>query len=435
MTRRFGYLLSGLVAVVLLGSCLGDPTGLGSRAGMFGLAPRFASLLADALVDVAAVRILVTLPGSNTTALDTAVTFPAGQDSIAVRLTVPMNSPSVDFILRLAMTNPAGDTVFRAGPSPLRLSTTPGSAPVAAPTLVYVGVGASATGVRFVNPPSALSFGQSVTLVAEAFDAQGAAIPGTPIGFVLANPADSVRAVIPDPKTGLMTARAVRGTVNVRAELLTGPSATRTVTIQPVAAGVVAQSGGGQSGTVGAALAQPFVARVRAADSLGVAGVPVQFEVLSGGGTLNRLVDTTDANGDARATLTLGTGIGAQSARVVVPSLGGATASFAATAVAGAATSLAFVVQPTNSVSAVVIAPPITVRALDQFGNLATAFTGSVTVALLNNPSAAVIGGTVTRAAVAGVATFYDVTVTGVGTGITMGATSGALTAGPKRRA
>ncbi len=429
MKRHLGTLVSCLAAATLVGSCLGEPTGLGARVGALAVAPRFASLFANALVDVAAVRLVLSRPNATVATLDTVVAFQTGADSIALTLTVPMDGASLDFVLRIAVTNPQGDTVFRAGPIPVRVSMTRLAFRIVRPDLIYVGTGANAASVRFVNPPLALNFGQTGTLVAEALDGQGVVIPRTPIGFALVNPADTVRATIADPAIGSIVARSLRGSVQVRAVLLTGPSVTHTIIIQPTASTVIAQSGGGQSGAAGLALTQPFVARVRAADGLGVQGVPVNFEVLTGGGTLSRLVDTTDVNGDARAVLTVGTVPGAQSARAVVPSLGGATVSFAATAVAGAATNLVFGVAPSNVSSGAIMVPAVTVRARDQFGNDAASFVGSVTLALLNNPLGAVLGGTLTRTAVAGVATLNDLALSGLGTGITIRATSGALTA------
>lgn len=426
MKRIVGTLTGCLVAAVLLGSCVGEPTGPGARVGALAIAPRYANLMANAIVDVSAIRIQLLEPETNATVVDTTVAFPVGVDSVAIRLTVPLET-GLDFLLVLAMTDAAGDTVFRAGPIPVRVSSSPFAVRVAEPLLTYVGTGANATAVRFVNPPLALTFGATATLLAEALDAQGTVIPGTPIGFELVNPADSTRLSITDERAGTIVARSLRGIVPVRAVLATGQTAQHAIAVQPVAQNVIAQSGSAQTGTVGLALAQPLVARVRAADGLGVQGVPVNFEVLTGGGSLSRLVDTTDANGDARSTLTLGAAPGVQTARAVVPSLGGATASFSATAVVGAATQLVFGVQPVSTTSGAVLAPAVTVRARDALGNDVTSFTGNVTIALLNNPSGAVLGGTLTRAAVAGVATFNDLALAGLGTGITMRATSGAL--------
>ena len=70
----------------------------------------------------------------------------------------------------------------------------------------------------------------------------------------------------------------------------------------------------------------------------------------------------------------------------------------------------------------------VTVDAPDSYGNVAPTFNGDVTLALANNPSGATLGGTLTVAAVNGVATFSDLTLDKLGSGYTFTATSGSLT-------
>ena len=65
-------------------------------------------------------------------------------------------------------------------------------------------------------------------------------------------------------------------------------------------------SGQGQDGTPGAALAAPFIVEVRDQRDEAFAGVPVAFTVTSGGGSLSNTTGTTNANGWAQTTLTLG---------------------------------------------------------------------------------------------------------------------------------
>ena len=69
---------------------------------------------------------------------------------------------------------------------------------------------------------------------------------------------------------------------------------------------LVKVSGEGQIGTVGAALANPFVVKVQDQNRRGYAGLPVTFSVTAGGGSLSALTDTTDATGQAETILTLG---------------------------------------------------------------------------------------------------------------------------------
>ena len=90
-------------------------------------------------------------------------------------------------------------------------------------------------------------------------------------------------------------------------------------------------SGDNQQGNTGAALAQPFVVEVRDGDSVMFAGVPVTFSVTAGGGTLNATSTTTDANGRAQSTLTLGNNAGTNTVRVSAQGVS-QTATFTATA-------------------------------------------------------------------------------------------------------
>jgi hypothetical protein len=66
----------------------------------------------------------------------------------------------------------------------------------------------------------------------------------------------------------------------------------------------------------------------------------------------------------------------------------------------------------------------VEVAALDSLGNLNTNFSGNVTLAIANNPGNSTLGGTLTVAAVAGVADFNDVTLDKPGTGYTLQATA-----------
>src|SRR2546428_10155792 len=66
------------------------------------------------------------------------------------------------------------------------------------------------------------------------------------------------------------------------------------------------------------------------------------------------------------------------------------------------------------------ISPAVKVRALDAFGNVATGFTGAVTLALGSNAGGSTLSGTTAVAAAGGVATFFDLSVNKTGTGYTL---------------
>ena len=77
-------------------------------------------------------------------------------------------------------------------------------------------------------------------------------------------------------------------------------------------------SGDSQSGTAGDALANPFVVEVKNADGETIEGVPVAFSVTAGGGRLSATSATTDRNGRAQTTLTLGSQRGVNSVQASV---------------------------------------------------------------------------------------------------------------------
>jgi hypothetical protein len=111
----------------------------------------------------------------------------------------------------------------------------------------------------------------------------------------------------------------------------------------------------------------------------------------------------------------------------VAPGLTGATS--AAFSVVGIVDPvLMFDVQPNGTVAGAVIAPAVQVAARDPLGNVYTSFTGSVTLALGTNPGGGALTGTTTRQAVAGVATFNDLSIDQPGSGYALVAVSAGMT-------
>src|SRR2546426_693857 len=94
----------------------------------------------------------------------------------------------------------------------------------------------------------------------------------------------------------------------------------------------------------------------------------------------------------------------------------------------GTATQFAFTQQPSATVAGATISPAVQVTAVDPGGNPVPTFTGSITVALGNNPGGSTLGGTTPVAAVNGVATFADLSLNKTGTGYTLTASARRLT-------
>lgn len=85
-------------------------------------------------------------------------------------------------------------------------------------------------------------------------------------------------------------------------------------------AAVVVVSGNNQSGIAGAVLANPLVVRVNNSDGDALSNVSVTWTVVSGGGSVASATSTTNAQGQASMTYTLGAAAGANSVRAAVTS-------------------------------------------------------------------------------------------------------------------
>jgi hypothetical protein len=107
--------------------------------------------------------------------------------------------------------------------------------------------------------------------------------------------------------------------------------------------------------------------------------------------------------------------------------LSGATSS-AFNITVGAAANLAFLVQPSNANGGATISPAVQVEIQDAGGNRVTAANNSITLAFDVNPKNGSLGGTTSRAAVSGVATFNDLTVDSAAAGYTLTAAASGLT-------
>jgi hypothetical protein len=172
----------------------------------------------------------------------------------------------------------------------------------------------------------------------------------------------------------------------------------------PVATTLTANSATSLSGTVGIAVATPPSVLVRDQNGNPMPGVPVGFNVASGGGSATGIAAVTNSSGVATVTSwTLGTTVGANT---LVASTGSLTPiTFTATAVAGAAASItktAGDAQTATAGTAVAVPPSVTVK--DANGNVVagasvtfsvTAGGGSVTggTQTTNSSGVATVGG------------------------------------------
>src|SRR4029077_1045227 len=112
----------------------------------------------------------------------------------------------------------------------------------------------------------------------------------------------------------------------------------------------------------------------------------------------------------------VGTGYTLTAAATGLPTV--ASAPF--TIAAGGAARLVFSVQPSSTTAGASITPAVQVTAQDGQGNTATAFTGTVTLAIGTNAGGGTLSGTTAVAAVGGVATFPGLSVNKAGAGYTL---------------
>ena len=102
------------------------------------------------------------------------------------------------------------------------------------------------------------------------------------------------------------------------------------------------------------------------------------------------------------------------------------TTSTAFNVTAGTASKLAFTVQPSNVTAGSAISTTVSIE--DSLGNVVTSASNSITMAIGTNPSSGTLSGTLTVAAVNGVASFSTLNINNAGTGYTLSASAGGLT-------
>jgi hypothetical protein len=227
--------------------------------------------------------------------------------------------------------------------------------------------------------------------------------------------------------TNSYTLGASTGSEGVSASVagVTTPAAFSFTATAAAPASIAIVSGDAQTGRVNESLADPLAVRVTDAAGNGVTGATVNWTATNG--TLPT-TSTTDADGKASNTLTLGTAVGPAAAKASIgTAASGSSVTFAAIVTPGVVAKLEYTSQPANATAGVALG---TIRvALRDFGGNPTIAVNPVTIALGSNTGAATITGTLTRNAVNGVATFDDLKIDHAGTGYTLVATSGSLSA------
>ena len=210
---------------------------------------------------------------------------------------------------------------------------------------------------------------------------------------------------------------------------LTGATSTA-FTVNPGAAAALVVNAAPTTAQSGVILApQPAVRLVDAlGNTVATTGTTITASLAAGGATLGGTLTANTVSGVATFTNLVLTGTaGSYSLSFASAGLTG-VASGPIALTAGTPAALAFVQQPSTVTAGNAIAPPVTVRVVDGAGNTVTTANNTVTVAIGTNPGGSTLGGTVSVAAVSGVATFANLSLNRSGAGYTLTAAATGLT-------
>jgi fibronectin-binding autotransporter adhesin len=244
-----------------------------------------------------------------------------------------------------------------------------------------------------------LLYGGNVTLRAALYDMSNNYIADVPVLWSMTNSvfASSTMSVASGTGSATMTftPTAIGTTVFQATYVGTDTDVTKisdvtgavSVTTTQVPTSVVMYSGNSQAVTVGATLPQSLTILLKDALGLPLSGTSMTFYVVSGGGAIvGAAVQTTDSNGFASASVSVGTTAGQNEFKAYVTSNPSVTmtSSFIATGLAGPVTQMVFTTQPacTDYTKVFSVTPVLVLR--DVYNNI-TSSSGTVDIA--TNPS------------------------------------------------
>lgn len=129
----------------------------------------------------------------------------------------------------------------------------------------------------------------------------------------------------------------------------------------------VSPASNGQVGVAGQPLAQPIVVHVADQDGASAVNALVTWTVVGSGGSVSSATSTTDVNGNASVTWTLGQTVGTDS--LIASIVSGASVTITATVTNGAATTITKTSGDGQSIAAGTTSAPLVIQLVDQFGN------------------------------------------------------------------
>lgn len=351
-------------ALLALTAACGSAATDGSGPGMAALAlvPEYPADFAPGTLNLVVdeIRIRAIRPPSEWI-LDTAVAFPATASSVTVRAQVPLKArvERLEVVLELW----AGPLLIFSGSRMLDVAEGAPTGPAPAIPLTYRGPGAETRVIQITPRDTVLRPGQAYSFGVHAGDGNG-----QPLGDVYVAWSVSQGSGATVTPAGVLTGPPTRGSAMLHARAATGARDSTRIWFAPEPSDIVAHAGGGQRGEVGEAMPAPVVARVFAADGLGVPGIPVRFATGSPGAAVADEVVITDAEGFARTAVTLGTRVGLQFYSATVLGLG--NAGYAMVADVGPA-AIIHIVRGNGQEAApgTSVGIPLEVVVTDRFGN------------------------------------------------------------------
>jgi hypothetical protein len=258
-----------------------------------------------------------------------------------------------------------------------------------------------------VNPPSAgVVAGQSLQLTAIPRTEGGIVLPADHIVW---SSTDETKATV--SSDGLVQAVSVGGPVRIRATM-NGVTGETQITVLPL--------------PVDRVVVAPPSVTIQVGQSTQL--TPTAFDA-SGAPLSGRQFTWGTASPGIAAVTTTGMVLGmAPGGPVTITATSEGKSGSSSVTVVRPATQLGFLQQPGTTTAGAAITPAVTVAVQDDLHGTVTSAGNAVTIGLGNNPGGATLSGTLTVAAVNGVATFPNLTLTRAAAGYTLVATAQALT-------
>lgn len=307
------------------------------------------------------VHIVLRKPGSTTVVLDTVAQFAPNTDTLALSLSVSIDGSEQQFAAQLQLKG--GDQVLFDGTSTVTARVQlPGQAgaPASVP-VTYVGPGAGVASIRIAPRDTAMTFGDSVGFRITATDSANRPVANALIAWATSGE----NAVV--STAGVLRAPNARGTIRLRARTPTGIKDSISVVFTPAPTVLEKVSGDSQTVVANSQLLTALVARIKAADNLGVGGATVRGRATGPfGGTIDT-IGVADAAGMVTLRPRVGPRAGIYTFELKVGSL--APVTFTVNASPDVASAVTAAAGSGQTVGATATATPLVARVADQYGN------------------------------------------------------------------